>query len=43
MAAGAALLEPDLGSATRHKLLYLPMLFPFAVEELLRLHNRRKI
>lgn len=36
MAAGAALLEFDLGSASRHKLLYLPMLFPFAAEELLR-------
>lgn len=32
MTFGAALLEPDLGSAMRHKLLYLPMLFPFAVE-----------
>lgn len=37
MAAGAALLEYDLGSAGRHKLLYLPMLFPFASEEALRL------
>ena len=34
---GAALFEIDLGSAGRHKLLYLPMLFPFAAEELLRL------
>jgi hypothetical protein len=33
---GAALFEIDLGSAGRHKLLYLPMLFPFAIEELLR-------
>ena len=37
MTAGAALLEFDLGSAGRHKLLYLPMLFPFAAEEVLRL------
>lgn len=37
MTAGAALLEFDLGSAGRHKLLYLPMLFPFAAEELFRL------
>jgi hypothetical protein len=37
MSAGAAFLEFDLGSAGRHKLLYLPMLFPFAVEEALRL------
>lgn len=36
MAAGSALMEFDLGSASRHKLLYLPMLFPFAAEELLR-------
>lgn len=41
MAAGAGLLEPDLGSATRHKILYLPMLFPFAVEELRRLRRKR--
>lgn len=32
MMLGAALLEFDLGGAVRHKLLYLPMLFPFAVE-----------
>ena len=37
MTAGSALLEFDLGSAGRHKLLYLPMLFPFAAEETLRL------
>ena len=37
MTVGAALLEFDLGSAGRHKLLYLPMLFPFAAEEALRL------
>lgn len=36
MTAGAALLEFDLGAATRHKLLYLPMLFPFAAETALR-------
>jgi hypothetical protein len=36
MTVGAALLEFDLGSAGRHKLLYLPMLFPFAAEELIR-------
>lgn len=36
MTAGSALMEFDLGSASRHKLLYLPMLFPFAAEELLR-------
>jgi hypothetical protein len=37
MTAGAALLEFDLGSAGRHKLLYCPMMFPFAAEEALRL------
>lgn len=37
MTVGAALLEFDLGSAGRHKLLYLPILFPFAAEEALRL------
>lgn len=37
MTVGAALLEFDLGSSGRHKLLYLPMLFPFAAEEALRL------
>lgn len=36
MAAGSAAFEFDLGSASRHKLLYFPMLFPFAVEELSR-------
>lgn len=36
LTAGSALLEFDLGGAGRHKLLYLPMLFPFAAEELLR-------
>jgi glycosyltransferase involved in cell wall biosynthesis len=30
MTAGSALLEFDLGSATRHKILYFPFLFPFA-------------
>jgi hypothetical protein len=42
MTAGSALLEFDLGSAGRHKLLYLPMLFPFAAEEALRLIKRGK-
>lgn len=42
MTVGAALLEFDLGSAGRHKLLYLPMLFPFAAEEALRLTGRRR-
>lgn len=36
MTAAAALFEFDLGSAGRHKLLYLSMLFPFAAEEALR-------
>ncbi len=30
MAVGSGLLEFDLGSATRHRILYLPLLFPFA-------------
>lgn len=42
MTAGSALLEFDLGSAGRHKLLYLPMLFPFAAEEILRLLGRKE-
>lgn len=42
MTAGAALLEFDLGSAGRHKLLYLPMLFPFAAEEALRLFGKKE-
>jgi hypothetical protein len=42
MATGAALLEFDLGSAGRHKLLYLPMLFPFAAEEIFRLLGRKE-
>ena len=37
MTCGAALLELDQGSAARHKLFYLPLIFPFAAEELLRL------
>lgn len=41
MAVSSGLLEPDLGSATRHKLLYLPMLFPFAAEEILRLQRKK--
>ncbi len=36
MTVAAALFEFDLGSAGRHKLLYLSMLFPFAAEEALR-------
>lgn len=42
MSAGAALLEFDLGSSGRHKLLYMPMLFPFAAEEALRLLGRKQ-
>ncbi|HEX4046714.1 MAG TPA: hypothetical protein VH309_02720 [Elusimicrobiota bacterium] len=42
MTVGSALLEFDLGSAGRHKLLYLPMLFPFAAEEVLRLLGRKE-
>ncbi len=42
MTGGSALLEFDLGSAGRHKLLFLPMLFPFAVEEALRLLGRKE-
>ena len=42
MTAGSSLLEFDLGSAGRHKLMYLPMLFPFAAEEVLRLAGRRR-
>lgn len=34
MTLGSALLEFDLGSATRHKAFYLPMLFPFAAAAL---------
>lgn len=41
MTTGAALLEFDLGSSGRHKLLYFPMLFPFAAEELLRRRSWR--
>lgn len=40
MTAGAALMEFDLGAASRHKTLFLPLLFPFAAEELLRFRNR---
>lgn len=39
MAAGAAFLEPDLGAASRHKLVYLPLFFPFAAEAALRLQD----
>lgn len=41
MTIGSALLEFDLGSAGRHKLLYLPMLFPFAAEVVLSLRLRK--
>lgn len=37
MAAGSGLLEPDLGSAARHKLLFMPLLFAFAAEQIQRL------
>lgn len=37
MTAASSLLESDLGSAGRHKLMYLPMLLPFAAEGALRL------
>jgi len=40
MLAGASLLEFDLGAASRHKTLFLPLLFPFAAEEFLRLRRR---
>ena len=40
MAAVSSMLEFDLGSAGRHKLMYLPMLFPFAAEEALRWTRR---
>ncbi len=42
MVAGAALLEFDLGAASRHKTLFLPLLFPFAAEEILRWRNQRE-
>lgn len=43
MIAGASLLEFDLGAASRHKTLFLPLLFPFAAEELTNiLRHRRK-
>jgi hypothetical protein len=41
MIAGTALIEFDLGAASRHKTLFLPLLFPFAAEELLRFPRRR--
>lgn len=41
MLAGASLLEFDLGAASRHKTLFLPLLFPFAAEEFLTLKRRR--
>ncbi|MEQ1919807.1 MAG: hypothetical protein ABL955_11460 [Elusimicrobiota bacterium] len=40
MTIGSALLEFDLGSATRHKAFYFPMLFPFAAAALL---GRRRV
>ncbi len=42
MALASGLFELDLGSAARHKLLYLPLLFPLAAEEALSLMRRRK-
>ncbi|UPT73608.1 MAG: hypothetical protein M0D55_17375 [Elusimicrobiota bacterium] len=36
MTAGSALLEFDLGSASRHKLQYFPAILPFAAEAILR-------
>ncbi len=42
MTAASSLLEFDLGGAGRHKLMYLPMLFPFAAEEALRLVRARR-
>lgn len=42
MTAASSLLEFDLGGASRHKLMYLPMLFPFAAEEALRLALSRR-
>lgn len=42
MTAGAALLEFDLGSAGRHKLLYLPIIFPFAAEEAMRMLGNKE-
>jgi hypothetical protein len=42
MTVGSALLEFDLGSAGRHKLLYLPMLFPFAADMCLSLLHRQE-
>lgn len=42
MIAGASLLELDLGAASRHKTLFLPLLFPFAAEEILRSRGRRR-
>lgn len=42
MVAGAGVLEFDLGSASRHKTLYLPLLFPFAAAEAARLLGSRR-
>lgn len=41
MTAGSAVMEFDLGSAGRHKLFYLPLIFPLAAETLLRAAGRR--
>lgn len=42
LAAVSGLFDFDLGSAGRHKLLYLPLVFPFAAEEALRLLGRKE-
>lgn len=39
MAAGSGLLEFDLGSATRHRTVYLPLIFPLAAAAALRSKN----
>lgn len=41
MVAGAGVLEFDLGSASRHKTLYFPLLFPIAAAEAARLLRSR--
>ena len=40
MTLGSSVMELDLGGASRHKLMYCPMLFPFAVDEFFRLTGR---
>lgn len=42
MTIGSSLAELDLGGASRHKLMYFPMIFPFAAEEAFRLMGRRR-